>query len=222
MEESQDNKIYSIDELDLKHNTFILLASKRAWGKTVLIKNIVKNLFEKFTFQAIIIFSETSTFNGDYDYIQPNCHFRFNKIDKIDKILNYQKKKIKKNKNIDSILIIFDDIPLSKKWTFLNDLWTQGRHYKLTIILSTQYINSYLSWSTIRNNIDYCFFSDIGIPQQESIYNIIAWDKNKKEFISYVMNNNNDYQFIFYNSREPNRKNRLKLCKGIIFDLQFK
>ena len=58
----EDNKIYSIDtvchsvdELDLKNNTFILLASKRASGKTVLIKNIVKNLFEKFTFQAIII-----------------------------------------------------------------------------------------------------------------------------------------------------------------------
>lgn len=216
-----EDKVYNIDELQLKNNTFILLASKRAWGKTVLIKNIVKNLFENYKFQAIIIFWETWKFNGDYDYISKNCHFRFNKIDKIDKILNYQKQKIKKNKNVDSILIIFDDVPLSKKSTFLNDLWTQGRHYKLTIILWTQYINWYLSSSTIRNNIDYCFFWDIGIPQIESIYNIIWINKTKKEFIFYVMNNNNNYQFIFYNWREAQRSDRIKLCKGVLFDLKF-
>ena len=152
LNKNNNNKIYNVDEIKLKNNSFILLASKRMWGKTVLIKNIVKNLYENHKYQSIIIFWETSRFNGDYDYIDKWCHFSFKKLEKINKILKYQKNKIKKNKNVDSILIIFDDIPLWKKSTFLNDLWTQGRHYKLTCILWTQYINSFITCPTIRNN----------------------------------------------------------------------
>ena len=35
-----DNKIYTIEELNIKQHSFIVIASKRASGKSILIRNL--------------------------------------------------------------------------------------------------------------------------------------------------------------------------------------
>jgi hypothetical protein len=87
-------------------------------------------------------------------------------------------------------------------------------------LCSVQYCKGLIS-STIRNNLDYIFFSDIGYAQIEAIYECISTDKNKDEFKKFIMNNNNDFQFLFYDARQKNRKDRLKIVKADIIKIEF-
>ena len=52
-----------------------------------------------------LIFSETSKFNGDYDYIPKNCHFKFRfKIEKIVYKDRFTEKIVEKPVYIDKIV----------------------------------------------------------------------------------------------------------------------
>jgi len=139
MVEKEQQEILKINDLDLIQHSFTLICSKRNSGKSVLTKNIVYNLYNKFDYDSIFIFSETSTFTGDYDFIPKECHFKFKNIDnQIKKIMNYTEKKRKNNKSF-SVLLILDDVILNKKSNVLNDLSTLGRHHLITTICSVQY-----------------------------------------------------------------------------------
>jgi hypothetical protein len=81
-------KVYSLEELDIKQNSFIVITSKRNSGKTVLNKNLIKYLFDNFDFQFSILFSDTF-FNKDYTTLfDKNFVFTSDELDiKIPKIL---------------------------------------------------------------------------------------------------------------------------------------
>ena len=81
-------KVYSIKELDIKQNSFIVIASKRNSGKSVLVKNLMKYLFDNFDFKFSILFSDTF-FNGENkDLFDNNFVFTSDELDiKIPKIL---------------------------------------------------------------------------------------------------------------------------------------
>ena len=59
MDSDSENKIYNIEQLDIKQHSFILLASKRASGKSVIMRNIVKHLLDIHDYDVILMFSET-------------------------------------------------------------------------------------------------------------------------------------------------------------------
>ena len=61
--------MYSIEDLDIKQISFILICSKRCSGKTVLNKNLIKCLLDKYSYDWIVIFSDTCKFNHDYDFL---------------------------------------------------------------------------------------------------------------------------------------------------------
>jgi hypothetical protein len=46
------------------------------------------------------------------------------------------------------------------------------------------------------------------------MYECIITNLNKKEFIKFIYDNNNDYKFILYDSKEKNREHRLKIVKA--------
>lgn len=58
--------------------------------------------------------------------------------------------------------------------------------------------------------------------QIEALYECISTNLNKKEFTSFIYENNNNYNFILYDSKEKERKNRLKIIRAEILDLEFK
>ena len=80
--------IYPIEELDIKQNSFIVIASKRNSGKTIINKNLIKYLFDTFDYKFSILFSDTF-FNGDYkELFDNNFVFTSDDLDiKIPKIL---------------------------------------------------------------------------------------------------------------------------------------
>lgn len=210
------------DDIDIKQNSFILLISKRNSGKTVLTRWLIYSLTEKYNFSSIFLFSNTAEFNSDYWFLKKWQIKTFDKFENtMEKIMNHQKERIKKKK-IKHILVILDDIPMgwgiSKK---LNSLATLGRHFKITVILSCQYPR-YIVSTSVRQNIDIIFFSDVNLNVIDLIYDCISIPNDKKEFREFVNSNNTNYQFIYYNARESNRNNRIGITKADNIEIKAK
>jgi len=169
-----ENKIYDIDELNLIQHTTNLIISKRCWGKTKICLNLIKYYTEKYDFNYVFLFSETGTFNPDWTFIDKK-YISPMWDSKLSALLKYQEKKIISKKTVNA-LIILDDIKINDKSKILNDIFTTGRHYKITIIVSVQF-GKCIIWPSVRNNIDYLFFSEVNNDCLESIYKWIATKK---------------------------------------------
>ena len=208
------NKVYSVEELDLKEGSFNLVASKRCSGKSVLVRNMVKHLLDLHEYNAIILFSETAELNEDYNFIEKSFIYKTSQIEeKLNKILKIQLNNIKKGKKV-QLLIILDDVQVHAKSKELVNLSTMSRHYHITVILSLQYPKTLCS-SSIRNNLDTVFFSDLGETALHAVYDSIHLQFNFKAFQKYVNENNHDFQFIMYDSRCKDKNERLKIVKAI-------
>jgi len=227
MEEYYDTNVQDIEDLDIKLHSFIVIASKRASGKTILCKNIIKNLIDNNDIHHILIYSKTCQFNGDYDFIDKKYMYDYENCEEhIKNVMNYQKEKIKKNnisknpKNIENILMIFDDVNVTKKNYELINLSTLARHFKITVILSIQYPKGLLS-SSIRGNINYLFFNDLNYEAEDAILKSVHIPFKYNEFHKFIDEHNSDYQFIMYNNNEKDKKKRLKIVKAKMIDFEF-
>ena len=213
---TENNNVLSVEELDLKQHSFILLASKRMSGKSKMVINLIKYFIDKYSFNAIILLSDTAIFTDDYKFLDQNLIYKTIDLEsKIAKILNIQEKNILKKKDV-NLLIILDDVKIHTKSKELVNLSTMGRHFKITTILSSQYPKQLVT-SSIRNNLSYIFINDLGYIALKSIYESLHINMNYKEFQNYIDDNNNNYQFIFYNGMIQ-QKNRLFLVKAIIYE----
>ena len=211
--ENKIEKVYPIEELDIKSGAFIVVCSKRASGKSVLARNLVKNLLDTYDYDVLLMFSETSQFNSDWEFIDKNLIYKTSEMEqKLEKLLKIQEGNIKKSKKI-NILIICDDVIVHAKSKQLINLSTLGRHYLISVICSVQYCKGLCS-SSIRNNIDYFIWSDLGEQAIKSVYETIHIGMNFKEFKQFTQDNNHDYQFIMYDSRTQKRDERLKVIKA--------
>jgi energy-coupling factor transporter ATP-binding protein EcfA2 len=211
MESNQ--KVYSIDELNFKQHSFILITSKRASGKSVLVKHLTKKLLDDYDYDFIIMFSDTCHFTQDFDFIGKDFIFKTDVMeDKLDKILKIQEKNVKNNKKVNG-LIILDDIKLHSKSKKLMDLSSMGRHFKLTCLLSCQFPKQVVG-TIIRNNLDYIIWADQGEIGLRAVFEATHLGMNFKEFKEFTDNNNHDYQFILYDGRVQDRKERLKVIRA--------
>ena len=208
-----ENKIYSVNELDFKQHSFILLASKRMSGKTVMVQYLIKYFLDKYDFDIILMISDTARFTKDYEFIDKDLIFKTDEMeDKIKKILSIQEKNIKKNKLV-NILIILDDVKVHSKSKELINIATLGRHLKITCILSSQYPKQLVS-SSIRNNLSYVLINDLGEQALRAIWESIHIKYSFREFQEFVNEHNNDYTFILYDGITQKKDERLKLVKG--------
>lgn len=140
---------------------YIIMSASRRSGKTFTLRDILNKCKHKF--DDVILISNTSEFNVDYDYIPDDKKFKTDKMNSIiEDIKNKQKELLKKKKKMMEYLIIFDDIldddSVSKRNSnVINDLATLGRHLNLSCVVLTQ---SFIKLSTIaRANCDFCFMS---------------------------------------------------------------
>ena len=208
-----DNKVLSVEQIDIKQHSFILLASKRCSGKTVLNINLIKSLLDKYEYDYVVLFSDTASFGTDYSFIDKALIFKTDEMEyKLKKILQIQEKNIKQKKNVNG-LILLDDVKLHAKSKELINLASYGRHFHISVICSVQYPKQLIS-SSIRNNLDIVIFSDLGEVALRAIYESIHIPFNFKTFQKFVDENNHNYQFILYNGRIQDKKERLKIVKA--------
>ena len=94
-----DTRVISVEDIDIKQHSFILISSKRMSGKTILNLNLIKYLMDKYEFSFIVLFSDTASFSQDYSFIDKALIFKTDEMEKkLQKILQIQEKYIKNKK----------------------------------------------------------------------------------------------------------------------------
>ena len=219
MQDYYSNDVIDVEDIKIDNYSFILIASRRRSGKSVLVKGLIKNICDNFEIDFIILFSKTAEYNNEYDFIEKKYRYDYEKCEQvIEKIINYQKQKIKRNKETTpNIIIILDDIILHKKNKKLIDVSSLGRHFKIFCIASVQFPKQVISTS-IRSNLDIVFWNDLSDTGLEAIYQSIHLPYSYKEFKTYTYTNNDNYQFLCYNNNEKNKNKRVTICKAKMYE----
>ena len=213
-----------VENIRSPYNTYVFVSMRNS-GKSKSIRNLIVELLQKVYHHNIILFSTTAykELNDDYKFLI-DCPFAKvfsgdkEEIDKqIDKILEHCKTMKKKHKEY-SVLVIFDDIDITKKNDKVAELFTQGRHYNLSVIVSSQNAAYFLS-PTIRTNIDYLVFRKVENTYKKTLWNICNTQMTFKQFKDYVDENTTDYKFILYDNRSQSKVDaeRMKVVKAVLY-----
>jgi len=223
-----DTNVQNITEIKFKFPTFIVICSKSESGKTCLAKGIIKNLIDNNDVHHILIYSKTCMFEDEYNFIPEKNMIEYNKSEEhIKKIFEYQKSRIENNKKnqqnkkkVENILMIFDDIIISKKNEEIINLASLGRHYNITCIMSVQFGRGVLS-PNVRGNIKYLFFNDLNYESEEAVYRSIHIPYKQYELHDFIDEHNDNYNFILYDNIEKNKRKRIKVVKSDLIDFEF-
>ena len=221
--QSETNTTYNIQqaltyEFDYEF-PFIVVLSRRYYGKTILVSNILCNYLtnKKYKYDRIILFSDTAKFKGSYkDYVCDDNIYTTDMLDKnIPIIMEHQQNTPEKNR--EHIIIVLDDVQITTKSKYLVALSTMGRHYNILCIASLQYGKGLLS-AAIRNNIDVFFVGEISRLLLEEIVMswVIPFTSFKEFFIEFYNRYVSKPVFCAYNTLGTSKENRLGLIKADI------
>lgn len=204
--------------LKVEINPMCVIISGRNSGKSFLINDLVYNMLKVRKYDLIYLFSSTaqlSTVDNSYSFMPKNFIYRTNEeieqtMDHLVKIQQFRESQ--KMKRID-ILCIFDDIEISQNQS-LNNMAVRGRHYNITVILSSQRASTLVS-STIRSNFDYLFFRKCSTDDiKDYVYKMCTNSgfHNAKDLVEYTHDNTHDFQFLFYDNKTD--ENNLYITKA--------
>jgi len=212
---------------DLPDSPSIVLCGKRRSGKGVLTKDLCYYYFRN-KIQNVFLFSPTSEIaNNMIDYVPIEFRYKEVDIDVIDRIMKRQEYLIRNDpKGKHNVLIIIDDIIASndaKQQKILDKLFICARHYRISLIVSYQYVKK--DFTPIqRDNVDviFCFQQNNYTNKEALVYQYLNTTDNKKDGFNLInkyadgydclvisnTNNSNEYEdFCFtYRADLINRK----------------
>lgn len=149
---------------DIKIDGTIVAVGKRRTGKTWVFRNIMYCLKDKL--KAGLVISQTDELNKFWrDYVPKK--FIFNRYDpeilqavfkRQKKILNDVNRTDKEKEEDAPFFILLDDVISDQRLKYdeaLMELFVAGRHYKLFVLITTQYAKAITP--TLRGNTDYVF-----------------------------------------------------------------
>ena len=156
----------------------VVAVGKRRTGKTWVFRNL---MFERrLAFTGGIVFSQTDQLNQFWQQYIPSAYI-FAKYDPaiLQLVFKRQKQIIASNRLTEEekekalpFFILLDDVISDQRLKYdenLMELFVSGRHYKLFVLITTQYAKSITP--TIRANTDFCFvMRTIQEAQLESLY----------------------------------------------------
>lgn len=183
-------------------NKTCLLVGKRGSGKTVLMKHLIECEYQDF--DKIFLFCPTSDLNDDFKELIPEtCTFKEYDDDWVIRLMDSCAEQIKKGKAKKKILLILDDIATDNKLKKDNDgftnVFTRGRHLGLSIILTSQYLNTLLP--IVRSNCDYIFVSKLNNYSLKLLTEEYKnGDLSNKEFEALYYDSTKDYKFLVINN----------------------
>jgi hypothetical protein len=121
------------------------------------------------------------------------------------------------------VCVVCDDFDLTKSSDSLNSLYTRGRHYNITTILSAQITTKGISTS-IRNNTIYLFVRKLNAKTlKENVFQMLLNTEfdHGNEFYNFVKNNNENHQFILYLNDDRSSKEAIKIIKANEVNFKF-
>jgi hypothetical protein len=172
-------------DLMVEHPTILLLGKRRV-GKSYLSRDLVYNEFYKNRkYKFFILISPTCFLNDDYNFIPDEWKFeRFSTLllQKLFKRQDDLKKKYKNKGDFNTLLILDDVVGLSnqEQSKLLATILLSGRHRRISIILSLQYLFTKEMSKSCRDCLDYGFI----FPQSntENIKAVVSqWLGGSKE-----------------------------------------
>ena len=189
-----------MDSFEFKIPFSMCIVSRRNCGKTHLMEYLTDNFLQNKLFDYVILFSETAHLSGDFsEILDKKCILSDFNEQSIDKICKFQEKQKKLKKDKQALIIIDDSISCVGHMfqSLIEKLFSKGRHWNISIVLINQYIKHAIS-PIVRSNIDYLLYSVNSISILTYIYDLVIYDGNIKQFITWSQNNTKDFQFIMY------------------------
>ena len=210
-----DTTVHQLDEFEFQANSTYTLLSARKSGKSFLIRNLCYLLLKRQLIDVIYLISYTADVDKAYtSWIAPEYIINPKNMDKsIDLLFKVQKSLGDKAKKI---CIIFDDFDMTTQSNSIDVLYTRGRHYQITTILSAQITTKGVS-TAIRNNTQYLFIRKLNSKTlKENVFNMLLNSEfdNGNDFYKFVKDHNEDYAFILYFCDDRPSNESLKLVKA--------
>lgn len=206
-----------------------IFVAKRNSGKTKTAEYIVNRLLDNKRFDRVFIFSKSCLFPNNWITFNQTTKFDNMDYDFVHKLMGFQKQLTMKNKKVDEICIIFDDMYDSSTEgknkqhnlkSLLNDLFSTGRQLHISVMVLHQYIKDLIT-PIVRCNIDYLFISTNTDEILDYIKKLVIYNGKSESFIDYINNNTNDYHFMVFDNVAKNNLNRWYRIKADINYLEY-
>ena len=193
---------------DIKLDGTIVAVGKRRTGKTWVFRNLMYLMKDKF--QAGLVISQTDELNHFWQQYIPKKYI-FKKYDpeilqtvfRRQKSISNSKDKTDAEKEKEApFFILLDDVISDQSLKYdesLCELFVAGRHYKLFILITTQYAKAITP--TIRGNTDYCFMmKTIQQRQLEALWEDFGSFLTKDAFAHILNANTEDNECLVVNT----------------------
>ena len=211
----------TLHDLKLERDTFITIMSQRKSGKSVLLSNLIHYFLTSAEQRChfCYLFSTTAKLNKhtnhSYSFLDPRAILSPDPsvINPFVKNLIESQKQTKMKYHV---LLVFDDIVVTKRYEALEFLATAGRHYSITVVLSSQISNNAIS-PIIRTNVDYVFWRKLGkLALQNNIfpYMSISEFQDYHQLHDFTLSSTSDYRFVFYNNSTDEASEKIKLVRA--------
>jgi hypothetical protein len=167
---------------DIKLDATIVAVGKRRTGKSWCFRNLMYLLKDKL--QAGIVISQTDPLNKFWQQYVPKKYIYPKYQPEILDAVFKRQKKIINDKNLTEeekeakapFFVLLDDVISDQRLKYdenLMELFVAGRHYKLMVLITTQYAKAITP--VIRGNTDYCFMmKTIQGRQREALWEDFA------------------------------------------------
>jgi hypothetical protein len=196
--------------------------AKRESGKRLLTKYLCNYWYNNNDFDEFYAFTNTNEVNNEYEFLKPK-----NIINRYDdtiltKLMLLQKKAIKKwgkeSKKIKNVLVILDDVigSFDKNSSTVRELITQGRHYKISLILNIQITKKEIS-TEFKGNSDYFLIGYNNKSAYYALFEELNFNGNFAEFLNFMNRSVIDYQFVLYINKviyDQDYNKRYKIIKA--------
>lgn len=128
--------VLSVDQINFPSHPFVLIASARRSGKSVLMRDLVFNMLRKSHIDFLMLFSQTAVYEKEYGFLSQEQIRTCDHLEEdLEKIMKYQENNKKSKKEVNG-LILLDDVILTNRTKKLVDLSSLGRHLNITVIAS--------------------------------------------------------------------------------------
>ena len=170
-DEAPDFKIDCLDLNSIPADATIVITGKRHTGKSVLLTDVMYHMRHKV--DLVIGICPTEHGSGTLGRIAPRM-FTYTKFDIsiLQKLINMQEAVLASGERPLKICLVLDDCMSDKSVlnkSQVRELFMNGRHLKLGVILTAQYMMDLPS--SIRTNIDFVFsFREPSVGNRERLY----------------------------------------------------
>lgn len=201
------------DYSDIKHPFRGVIVSKSNSGKSVLAKDILRDLLRRKEIEDVVVLSSTCEFNDDWGFIPPDLVSDWSD-ETLERILDDQKAAKRAGRAARRRLIIVDDVPPSfTNSKLVAGVYSAGRHLNLSILTLCQYSKQLPP--TSRTNVSWWFIREQNATGLAAVYESLIYPGTLTEFQAYIAERTQRVgAYIAYDNTTQDPKKRWRMVQS--------